>query len=201
MVARFCWLIVFLNYFGNVGERQFDEEVLPYKRELIRCYAAFVKFGSQMKDVTPAFAAMFSSLSSLERFRREYSRNHPALFRAMLNCPVFQPFRAMLLHDEGWRALCDAINGMKQLHDMMPLVNPEAYFALYSHRRINDFQRAVDELLDDGHSIDDIQRSLTMCTNSLQSYERFTEQYAASHAAIVSAVMNIHLPFVPNLPM
>ncbi len=201
MILRLIQLIIWLDNFVRVGEEEFSSAVSAIRRDLVRCYAALIQYGSQMQGVTPAFTAMYRSLSSIERFHREYARNRPALRLAMLECVVFQPFRAMLLHDEGWRALCDAINSMKQLHDLMPAVNPEIYFARYSPQCIDDFQLAVDELRDDGHEIDGIQHALTMCTNSLQSYESFTEQYAASHAAIVSAVMNIQLPFVPELPL
>ncbi len=201
MFARFCRSLCWLDNFVRVGEEEFYREVSAIRSDLIQCYAALIQYGSQMQGVTPAFTAMFRSLSSIEHFHQEYARNRHALRLAMLECAVFKPFRAMLLHDEGWRALCRAINSMKQLHDLMSAVNAEAYFALYSRRRINDFQRAVDELLDDGHDIDGIQRSVTMCKNSLQSYVDFRELYDGSHAAIVSVVRNIHLPFVPDLPM
>jgi hypothetical protein len=201
MILPFIQLIIWLDNFVRVGEEEFSRAVPAIRSDLVRCYAALIQYGSQMQGVTPAFTAMYRSLISIECFHREYARNRPALRLAMLECAVFQPFRAMLLHDEGWRALCDAINSMKQLHDLMPTVNPQVYFARYSPQCVEEFQLAVDELQDDGHEIDGIQHALTMCTNSLQSYESFTEQYAASHAAIVSAVMNIQLPFVPELPL
>jgi hypothetical protein len=201
MILRFIQLALFLDDLIRMRPEEFGRAVPAIRSDFVRFYAALIQYGSQMQGVTPAFTAMYSSLISIERFHLEYARNRPALRLAMLECAVFQPFRAMLLHDEGWRALCDAINAMKQLNDLMPAVNPQLYFARYSPQCIEDFQLAVDELLDDGHEIDGIQHALTMCTNSLRSYVSFTQQYAASHAAIVSAVMNIQLPFVPVLPL
>jgi len=201
MTLRFIQSALSLDALIRMRPEEVHRAVPAIQSDFVRFYAALIQYGSQMQGVTPVFTAMYQSLSSIERFHREYPQNRPALRLAMLECDVFQPFRAMLLHDEGWRALCDAINGMKQLHDSMPTVNPQLHFARYSPQCAEDFQLAVDELLDDGHSIDGIRHALTLCSNSLRSFESFTEQYAASHAAIVSVVMNIQLPFVPVLPL
>lgn len=201
MVLPFIWCVLQLDDLIRVDEEEFNITVPDARRILVRCYAALIKYGSQMRGVTSAFTAMYQSLNSIERFHREWPHNRPALRLAMLECIVFQPFRGILLPDEGWNALCDAINSMKQLQDLMPIVNPEGYFVRYSPQCVDEFQTAVDELQEDGHSIDGIRHSLTMCMNSLQSYESFTEQYAMSHAAIVCAVMNIQLSFVPELPL
>jgi hypothetical protein len=199
MALHFIQLVLFLDFVIRIRPEEFDRAVPAILIDFVRFYAALIQHGSQMQSVTPAFSKMYRSLFSIDIFHMEYPLNRPALRRAMLECAVFQPFRAMLLPEEGWHALCYAINGLKQLGDQMPAVNPEVYFAQYSPLCINDFQLAVDELLEDGHEIDGIQHSLTECLNSLQNYNTFIVQYAANYAAIRSAVMNIQLPFVPVL--
>jgi hypothetical protein len=190
--------ILDLDELGQCSEQEFREDNVRIRADLI---AAFSLARSQLNvmSIVPSISATITSMETYELFHQGWAQNRTALHSAVLSCPALAEYRWMFLPEEGCIELIDAVNGLRELIEVVG--DSENLFYMYKPQCHQTLTNANEHMEGDGHDMGGIELSYTRCLASLESYAAFRDGAAASHASIVAAVRNqrVFAPFLGDL--